>query len=47
MHLTHEQFIHAFSSDMQMHILIFGGHACESTWIKTVLLFFTSHWRVY
>ena len=22
-----------------MHILIFGGHACESTWLQTVLVF--------
>ena len=22
-----------------MHILIFGGHACESTWLQSVLLF--------
>ena len=23
----------------KMHILIFGGHACESAWLQTMLLF--------
>ena len=28
-----------FHQICRMHILIFGGHACESTWLQTVLLF--------
>ena len=28
-----------FHQICKIHILIFGGHACESTWLQTVLLF--------
>ena len=28
-----------FHQICRMHVLIFGGHACESTWLQTVLLF--------
>ena len=28
-----------FQQICEMHILIFGGHACESTWLHTMLLF--------
>ena len=31
-------FMH-FHQICEMHILIFGGHACESTWLHTMLLF--------